>query len=66
MSADPTLFINGKYVGPITDPDWKAYLAQHYPGCTYELKNGYQVMMKVSVVQAMEIVENRKAVVVGD
>jgi hypothetical protein len=67
MSADPTIFINGKYVGPVQTDDLAAYMAKHYPGAKYELKEGWKVMVTVSVVQAMEIRESRsRAVVVDD
>jgi len=59
MSADPKLFINGKYVGSLPI-DWRAYVEKQYPGAVYELKDGWKVMVTVTVVQAMEIVEGRK------
>jgi hypothetical protein len=60
MSVSPTIFINGKYVGPIVGEDWRAYVEQNYPGAKYELVDGWKVMVTVTIVQAMEIVEGRK------
>jgi hypothetical protein len=45
MSADPTIFVNGKYIETLQTRDWKSYLEKNYPGAEYRWENGYQLFI---------------------